>query len=102
MPAVVRIGDELSTGHDCAATTTIASSNQSTTNVYANDILIDIVGAPTVLHPNPPNPPCPDHTAYLNAGSATVLINGISVGRIGDSADADVMTTGSSNVFAGP
>ena len=48
MPAVVRIGDELSTGHGCATTTTIASSNQSTTNVYANGILIDVVGAPTV------------------------------------------------------
>ena len=100
MPAVTRIGDSLSTGHGCASTTTIASSNQSTTNVYANSILIDVVGAPTVSHPNPPNPPCPDHTANLNAGSATVLINGISVGRIGDSADAGVMTTGSPDVYA--
>jgi uncharacterized Zn-binding protein involved in type VI secretion len=100
MPAVTRIGDSLSTGHGCASTTTIASSNQSTTNVYANSILIDVVGAPTVSHPFPPDPPCAPHTSQLNAGSATVFINSIAVGRIGDSADAGVMTTGSPDVYA--
>ncbi len=101
MPAVVRVGDSLSTGHACSSTTTIASSNQSTNNVYANGILIDVVGAPTVAHPFPPQPPCAPHVANLNAGSSTVFINGIAVGRIGDSADAGAMTSGSSNVFAG-
>ena len=76
MPAVVRIGDELSTGHGCAGTTTIESSNQSTTNVYANGgILIDVVGAPTPYH-------ILFHLIHLveiihhtlNAGSATVLM----------------------------
>jgi hypothetical protein len=102
MPEVVRIGDSLSTGHGCDSTTTIASSNQSTTNVYANGILIDVVGAPTVSHPFPPNPPCAPHTAQLNAGSSSVFINNINVGRIDDSADAGAMTTGSPDVFAGP
>ena len=101
MPKVVRIGDSLSTGHGCTGTTTIASSNQSTTNVYANSILIDVVGAPTVSHPFPPDPPCAPHTAQLNAGSSTVNIGGIAVGRIVDSADAGAMTTGSSTVFVG-
>jgi|TARA_B110001454_G_scaffold171094_1_gene161718 uncharacterized Zn-binding protein involved in type VI secretion len=100
MTAVVRIGDSLSTGHGCASTTTIESSNQSTTNVYANSILIDIVGAPTVSHPFPPDPPCAPHTSQLNAGSPSVFINSIAVGRIGDSADAGVMTTGSPDVYA--
>ena len=100
MPAVVRIGDSLSTGHGCSSTTTIASSNQSTNNVFANGILIDVVGAPTVAHPFTP-PLCPPHVANLNVGSSTVFINGIAVGRIGDSADAGAMTSGSSNVFAG-
>ena len=101
MPKVVREGDSLSTGHGCDTETTIDTANQlQSAKVYANGILIDVVGAPTVSHPFPPNPPCAPHTSQLNAGSATVLINGISVGRIGDSADAGAMTTGSSNVFA--
>jgi uncharacterized Zn-binding protein involved in type VI secretion len=101
MPAVTRIGDSLSTGHGCAGTTTIASSNQPATNVYANGILINVIGAPTVSHAFPPDPPCAAHVAQLNAGSSTVFIGGIAVGRIGDSADAGVMTTGSGTVFVG-
>jgi|TARA_Y100000034_G_C6891295_1_gene410069 uncharacterized Zn-binding protein involved in type VI secretion len=100
MPKVVRIGDTLSTGHGCTGTTTIASSNQTTTNVYADNILVDVVGAPTVSHPFPPDPPCAPHTAQLNAGSPNVYINSIKVGRIGDSADAGAMTTGSPTVYA--
>ena len=99
MPKVVRIGDSLSTGHGCSGTTTIASTPQST--VKADGILIAIVGAPTVSHPFPPDPPCAAHVAQLNAGSSTVNIGGIAVGRIGDSADAGAMTTGSSTVFVG-
>ena len=101
MPAVVRVGDSLSTGHDCVGTTTLAGDNQDGT-VHANNIDIAVIGAVTVGHPYPPNPPCAAHTANLNAGSATVWINGIKVGRIGDSADAGAMTTGSPDVFAGP
>ena len=52
-------------------------------------------------HPFPPDPPCAAHVAQLNAGSSTVNIGGIAVGRIGDSADAGAMTTGSSTVFVG-
>ncbi len=102
MPKVVRIDDSLSTGHGCAGTTTIASSNQGVDNVYANTKLINVVGAPTVLHPFPPNPPCAPHTAQLNAGSASVFINNIKVGRHGDSADAGAMLEPSGvTVFAG-
>ena len=100
MPAVSRVGDSLSTGHICASTTTIASSNTDGT-VKAHGINILVVGAPTVAHPNPPSPPCPNHVANLNAGSGTVRVNSIAVGRIGDSADAGAMTSGSGNVFAG-
>jgi uncharacterized Zn-binding protein involved in type VI secretion len=101
MPAVCRIGDSLSTGHACVSTTTIASSNQTTLNVYANGILIDVVGAPTVSHAFPPTPICLPHVANLNAGSSKVFINGIAVGRVVDSADSGAMTSGSTNVFAG-
>src|SRR6056300_995092 len=100
MPAVSRVGDSLSTGHACTGSTTIASSNTDGT-VKANGINIIVVGAPTVSHPFPPAPPCAPHVANLNAGSSTVSINGIPVGRVGDSADAGAMTSGSGTVSVG-
>ena len=99
MPAICRITDSLSTGHICASTTTIASPNTDGT-VHAEGLDVIVVGAPTVSHPNPPNPPCPNHVANLNAGSGTVFVNGIAVGRITDSADSGAMTSGASTVFA--
>ena len=100
MPAVCRVGDSLATGHACAGSTTIASSNTDRT-VRVNGIAAIVVGAPTVSHPFPPAPPCAPHVAFLNAGSGTVRINGKPVGRVGDSADAGAMTSGSGNVSAG-
>jgi len=98
MPGIVREGDSLSTGHGCVGSTTLASANQG--SVFVNGILAAVVGAPTVAHPFPPDPPCAPHVANLNAGSPNVFIEGIPVGRVGDSADAGAMTSGSSNVFA--
>lgn len=98
MPAVVRVGDTLTTGHGCVGITTLAGANQG--SVYVNGILAAVVGAPTVAHPFPPDPPCAPHVANLNAGSPNVFIEGIPVGRIGDSADAGAMISGSPNVFA--
>jgi len=63
--------------------------------------LIARVGDPTVSHPFPPLPPCAPHVANVNAGSGTVRVAGAFVARIGDSADAGAMTSGSSNVFSG-
>jgi len=99
MPAVSRKGDTLSTGHICTGTTTLDTPGQST--VKANGILIARISDPTVSHPNPPNPPCPNHVAFVNAGSSTVRVAGLAVARIGDSADSGQMTSGSSNVFVG-
>lgn len=98
MPAVVRVGDSLTTGHPCTAVTTLGGANQG--SVFVNGILAAVVGAPTVAHAAPPVPPCPPHVANLNAGSPNVFIEGIPVGRIGDSADAGSMISGSPNVFA--
>ena len=98
MPAVSRKGDSLTTGHICTSTTTLDTPGQST--VFANSILVARIGDPTVPHPNPRSPPCPDHVANVNAGSPNVFVVGIEVARIGDSADAGAMTSGSGNVFA--
>ena len=99
MPAICRKGDSLSTGHICASTTTLDTPGQST--VRANGILIARVGDPTVSHPFPPAPPCAPHVANVNTGSSTVRVAGKFIARIGDSADSGVMTSGSSNIFAG-
>ena len=99
MPAVSRKGDSLSTGHICAGTTILDTPGQST--VRANSILIARIGDPTVPHPFPPVPVCANHVATVVTGSATVFVEGLKCARIGDSADAGAMTTGSSNVFAG-
>ena len=99
MPAVSRKGDSLSTGHACAGTTILDTPGQST--VRANGILIARVTDSTVPHPFPPSPPCANHTANVNAGSSTVFVAGKAIARIGDSADAGAMTSGSSNIFAG-
>ena len=98
MPAVSRKGDQLSTGHICAGTTILDTPGQST--VFANSILIARQTDPTVSHPFPPAPPCAPHVANVNAGSPNVFVVGIAVARIGDSADAGAMTSGSGNVFA--
>ena len=100
MPAICRVGDTLTTGHGCDTTTTIAAPNNDGT-VHANGIDIIVVGAPTVSHLIPSGDSCVPHVAFLNAGSGSVFLNGISVGRIGDSADAGAMISGSPNVFAG-
>ena len=98
MPAVSRKGDELSTGHICASTTTLDTPGQGT--CFANSILIARVSDPTVSHPFPPAPPCAPHVANVNAGSPNVFVEGLAVARIGDSTDAGAMTSGSGNVFA--
>ena len=98
MPAVSRKGDSLTTGHICTSTTTLNTPGQGT--CFANSILIARVSDPTVSHPFPPAPPCAPHVANVNAGSPNVFVVGIAVARIGDSADAGAMTSGSGNVFA--
>ena len=98
MPAVSRKGDSLTTGHICTSTTTLNTPGQGT--CFANSILIARVSDPTVSHPFPPSPPCAPHVANVNAGSPNVFVEGLAVARIGDSADAGAMTSGSGNVFA--
>lgn len=99
MPAVVRDGDSLSTGHLCDTVTTLGGANQGT--VYVNGELAAVVGAPTVTHDILAGAVCVPHVAALNAGSSTVFVEGKPLGRVGDSADAGAMISGSPDVFAG-
>ena len=99
MPKVSRKGDKTTTGHVCVSTTTLDTPGQGT--VYANAILIARITDPTVSHPNPPSPPCPNHVANVNVGSSTVNVVGLPIARKNDSTDAGQMTEGSNNVNAG-
>jgi uncharacterized Zn-binding protein involved in type VI secretion len=81
VPAVSRKGDSLTTGHAC---------------------VVARITNPTVVHLFPPNvPPCGTHASTVKVGSDTVFAVGLAMARIGDSADAGAMTTGSNTVFAG-
>ena len=94
----VREGDPLTTGHGCDSVTKLLKSTNKTTR--ANSIFCAVVGTITVTHLVPPNvPPCGSHAAFLNAGSPNVSIGGIPWGRVGDSADAGAMISGSLNVL---
>lgn len=96
---ISRETDGLTTGHDCAAKTTLDTPGQST--VYANGILVARVTDLTVSHAFPPSPPCAPHVAPVNKGAPNVWAVGKQVARIGDSVDAGNMTGGSETVFAG-
>ena len=99
MPAACRKGDSLSTGHICSSTTTLDTPAQS--SVFNDNKLMARKTDKTVPHPFPPNPPCANHTAQVNVGSESVFVEGLALARIGDSADAGEMTSGSVNVFSG-
>ena len=93
----VREGDSLSTGHGCDSVTVLALSLVRT--VKANGIYGAVQGTPTVSHTRPVGLLCLPHIRFLNEGSPNVKIGSIPWGRVGDSADAGAMITGSANVL---
>tara|TARA_B100000941_G_scaffold245814_1_gene190423 strand:- start:6124 stop:6432 length:309 start_codon:yes stop_codon:yes gene_type:complete len=95
MPLIVRQGDDLTTGHACTSITQLDTPTQGT--VFVRGKLAARIGDPTVSHPNPPVPLCPNHVAVVNAGSSNVYVVGIKVGRLTDSADAGNMVDAKNN-----
>lgn len=98
MPPVSRIGDTISTGHGCDGVTTLTGPSE---NVLVNNIGVERQGDPTVSHRVSGRNCSNSHIAVVNAGSGTVFVNNKPIARIGDSADAGSITSGSPNVFAG-
>lgn len=100
MPAVaVCTVDEIATGHDCDVIAGIQGVLQTKVTIGGNPVAIqgDQIAPHTILGDDG----CVPHSAVVNAGSSKVFIGGIPVARIGDSADAGSIISGSSNVFAG-
>jgi len=95
MPAVCRKGDELTTGHSGALTTTLDTPTQST--VYAEGKLIARKDDLTILHAIASS----THTASITGGSETAYVVGKQISRIGDVADAGILTTGATTVYSG-
>jgi hypothetical protein len=93
----IRETDPLSTGHICAATTTLDTPGQG--DVYIEGILVSRKGDPTVSHPFPPAPGCAPHVATVGHGSPTVYCHGAKVGYITGPADAGVMTGANGTVY---
>jgi len=98
MAPVARIGDSIVTGHGCDSTTTLTGPS---TDVFANNLGVERQGDPTVVHRLTGSGCSVTHTAAINAGSGTVFVNNKAIARIGDSADAGSITSGSPTVFAG-
>lgn len=94
---VSRETDSLTTGHICAATTTLATPGQG--DVYCEGLLVARKGDPTVAHPFPPSPPCAPHVANVNIGSPTVYCHGEKVTFVTASADLGGMTGSNTTVW---
>jgi uncharacterized Zn-binding protein involved in type VI secretion len=68
--------------------------------VFANGLGVERQGDPTVVHRLTGRNCSVSHAAAVNAGSGNVFVNNKPIARVGDSADAGSITSGSSTVFA--
>ena len=93
MPAVSRVGDSHTNHPPCSPGEAASGSG----NVFVNSISVH-----RLTDPNTPHGfvLCVPHSTNLSAASTTVFVNSLGISRIGDSADAGAMTSGSGNVFA--
>jgi len=91
--------DRIATGHPCSATANIAGAFQIAVFAGGNPISCpgDLIGPHTIKA----GKFCIPHAATVNAGSLFVTAFGRPVARIGDSADAGAIITGTPLVRAG-
>jgi len=100
MPAVARKNDETSTGHECTTTVNLVDGPFSP-DVFCNNIVVAHKGSKTEAHQILIGECVPHPAQPIAAGSSSVFVNGIAIGRVGDPVDADKVTKGSPDVFAG-
>jgi uncharacterized Zn-binding protein involved in type VI secretion len=101
MPAVARLGDSVlspdGSGFKCRMPLKTSVGEANSKNVYANGILITVQGNKVAPHPKSG---CTPDTSGLDSGSSQVFVDNKGMGRIGDSMGDNVITQGSSTVFA--
>ena len=102
--SVAVTGAACTTGHGCDAVTTVLGGSP---DVLIGNIGVLRVGDPLAVHTieqvPPLLPPCIDHPGQIvNTGSATVIVNGKGIARVGDLCDiAGAITAGVPTVVAG-
>ena len=95
MPAVARLGDTC-TGHGCFPSRPCTGASG---DVFVNGKAVHRQGDAWAPHGCAD---CVPHASSLAAGSATVIVNGRQLGRVGDPvACGSAVAEGSANVFAG-
>jgi len=103
MPAISRQGDSVlspnGSGYKCRMPLKTSVGEVNSVNVYANNILVVIQGNKVTPHPLPNCTPIDE--SILSTYSSKVFIGGKGVGRIGDAYNDNIITQGSSTVFAG-
>ena len=100
MPAVAVCGvDIISTGHPCDATALIQGALQSKVTIGGKSVAVQ--GDAIQVHAILVGDDCVPHGATIGGGSSKVFISNIPVARVGDSADAGSIATGSGKVSAG-
>jgi uncharacterized Zn-binding protein involved in type VI secretion len=104
MPAVARIGiDKIVTGHLCSTIAGIKGPGAQGANgkvIIAGGIAAvetDAIAPHTIRSGRA----CVPHDAVINKGSTKIIAAGKPLARIGDSADAGRIISGSFSVFAG-
>jgi uncharacterized Zn-binding protein involved in type VI secretion len=101
MPAVTRAGDRVispdGSGKKCRFPMRTSVGQVNSVNVYVNGILVPVSG--NLVAPHPKSGCSPD-TSTLS-GSSRVFVGGQGIGRLGDKYGDNIVTKGSSNVFAG-
>lgn len=100
MPEVARKdgSDSINTNHGCDGTTV---TEEGSGNVFVNSIGAVRAGDLHRVHTVPAGPACVPHALPLTSFSSTVYVNSKGVGRKGDEYVGHILTSGSSNVFAG-
>ena len=101
MPAVTRAGDRVispdGSGKKCRFPMRTSVGQVNSVNVYVNGILVPVSG--NLVAPHPKSGCSPD-TSTLS-GSSRVFVGGQGIGRLGDKYGDNIVTKGSSDVFAG-
>lgn len=106
MPPVARMQqtDKVMSPHGsglCCGSSTQHATEAGSPNVIVNNKGAVRLGDVMIQHPMPCTPCCcPDQPA-LTKGSSTVFVNGKALGRLGDEYAGHIISSGSSNVFAG-
>lgn len=102
MPAIARVGDTVLSpdgfGKNCAFPGVVPIAVGNIASVFANGLLVPVLGQPVPPHPITG---CGPDVSVLTTASATVFIGGLGAARIGNLYGNNIITSGSPNVFIG-